>query len=195
MAGMAGEDWARLAYLGLLLVAVGGYFVANRQSLSRSLQQASVWAFLFVGVIAGYGLWDDLRGQLVPDRALVLGDGRIEVPRSFDGHYHLTLQINGVPVDFLVDTGATEMVLTRDDARRVGLNVDDLRFSGRATTANGTVTTAAVRLDEVRLGDIIDRGLRASVNGGAMEGSLLGMGYLERFSRIEIGGGRLILER
>ena len=192
---MAGDDWGRLAYLALLLVAVGGYFVANRQSLSKSLQHAGIWIFLFLGLIAGYGLWDDVRGQLLPGRATVMGDGRIEVPRSFDGHYHLTLQINGVPVDFLVDTGATEMVLTQDDARSVGIDVDALRFTGRATTANGIVTTAAVRLDEVRLGDILDRGLRASVNGGPMEGSLLGMGYLERFTRIEIGGGRLILER
>lgn len=192
---MTGEDWGRLAYLGLLLVAVGGWLVTNRQGWSKNLQQASVWAFLFIGVIAGYGLWDDIRGQLLPGQAMVTGSGRIEVPRSFDGHYHLTVEINGAPVDVMVDTGATDLVLTTADARAAGLDVASLRFSDQAMTANGVVATAPVRLDTVRLGDVVQQNVRASVNGGEMPGSLLGMSYLERFGRIEISGGRLVLER
>jgi len=192
---MTGEDWGRLAYLGLLLVAVGGWLFTNRQGLSKNLQQASVWAFLFIGVIAGYGLWGDIRGQLLPGQAMVTGTGRIEVPRSFDGHYHLTVEINGAPVDVMVDTGATDLVLTMQDARAAGLDVGTLRFSDQAMTANGVVATAPVRLASVRLGDVVQQNVRASVNGGDMPGSLLGMSYLERFGRIEISGGRLILER
>lgn len=192
---MAGEDWGRLAYLGLLLVAVGGWLFTNRQGLSKNLQQASVWAFLFIGVIAGYGLWGDVRGQLLPGQAMVTGSGRIEVPRSFDGHYHLTVEINGAPVDVMVDTGATDLVLTIQDAEAAGIDIASLRFSEQAMTANGLVATAPVRIESVRLGDIEQRDVRASINGGEMSGSLLGMSYLERFGRIEIAGGRLILER
>lgn len=192
---MTGEDWGRLAYLGLLLVAVGGWLFTNRQGLSKNLQQASVWAFLFIGVIAGYGLWGDVRGQLFQGQAMVTGAGRIEVPRSFDGHYNLTVEINGAPVDVMVDTGATDLVLTMEDAEAAGLDVDSLRFSDQAMTANGVVATAPVRLDSVRLGDVVQQNVRASVNGGEMAGSLLGMSYLERFGRIEISGGRLVLER
>ncbi|MCU0907340.1 MAG: TIGR02281 family clan AA aspartic protease [Rhodobacteraceae bacterium] len=192
---MAGEDWGRLAYLGLLLVAVGGWLFTNRQGLSKNLQQASVWAFLFIGVIAGYGLWGDVRGQLLPGQAMVTGSGRIEVPRSFDGHYHLTVEINGAPVDVMVDTGATDLVLTMQDAKAAGIDIGSLRFSEQAMTANGLVATAPVRIASVRLGDIEQRDVRASINGGEMSGSLLGMSYLERFGRIEISGGRLVLER
>jgi aspartyl protease family protein len=192
---MAGEDWGRLAYLGLLLVAVGGWLFTNRQGLSKNLQQASVWAFLFIGVVAGYGLWGDVRGQLLPGQAMVTGSGRIEVPRSFDGHYHLTVMINGAPVDVMVDTGATDLVLTMQDARAAGIDVGSLRFSDRAITANGMVATAPVRLATVALGDVVQQNVRASVNAGDMAGSLLGMSYLERFGRIEISGGRLVLER
>jgi aspartyl protease family protein len=192
---MSGEDWGRLAYLGLLLVAVGGWLFTNRQGWSKNLQQASVWVFLFIGAIVGYGLWDDVRRELLPGQAMVTGTGRIEVPRSFDGHYHLTVEINGAPIDVLVDTGATDLVLTMQDAAAAGIDVGALRFTGRAVTANGEVATAPVRLASVRLGDIEQRDVRASVNGGAMDGSLLGMSYLERFGRIEISGGRLVLER
>jgi len=119
----------------------------------------------------------------------------IQVPRRGDGHFYLTLKMNDVNVSFVVDTGASDVVLSRSDARRIGLNVNDLVFSGRATTANGTVTTAFARVGDVRLGDIRDKNLRVSVNGGKMNGSLLGMSYLRRFDSIEIKGDKLLLKR
>ena len=94
---------------------------------------------------------------------------------------------------FVVDTGATEIVLSRADAKRAGIAMDDLLFFGRANTANGVVETAPVRLDRLSLGDQEARNIRAFVNGGEMEGSLLGMAYLNRFSRIEISGNELRL--
>jgi aspartyl protease family protein len=95
----------------------------------------------------------------------------------------------------VVDTGATEMVLSQDDALRVGIDPDRLIYSGVAATANGTVRTARVRLNEVALGPITDRNVAVYVNEGPMQGSLLGMGYLQRYDRLEIADGRLILER
>ena len=103
--------------------------------------------------------------------------------------------VNGVPIEFVVDTGASQLVLTERDARRAGIDISNLAFTGRANTANGTVKTAPVRLDEIRFGGISDRNIAAVVNGGEMTQSLLGMSYLESFGRIEISGGRLILER
>ena len=121
--------------------------------------------------------------------------GRIEVPRGPDGHYYLTLDINDAPVRFVVDTGATSMVLTKTDAERVGLTADDLIFYSEAMTANGPVRTAPVRLDDVALGPFHDANVRAFVNEGEMNQSLLGMDYLIRYARLEITNGQLILER
>ncbi|MCV6584100.1 MAG: TIGR02281 family clan AA aspartic protease [Marinibacterium sp.] len=193
---MASDDIMRLIYVGLLLAAVAGWFFAqNRLSLSKVLQQALVWMFIFLGLIAAYGLWEDIRRAVGPDSALVLEGERVEVPRSGDGHYHLRVAVNGVPVSFVVDTGATSVVLTRDDAARVGLDPDDLAFIGRANTANGTVRTAPVRLETMTLGDVTDRNVAASVNEGELFQSLLGMSYLNRWGRIEIESGRLVLTR
>ena len=137
-----------------------------------------------------------LGGRDVAPRQLVLdGGGRIEVPRAFDGHYYLSARVNGAVIDFVVDTGATDIVLTRDDAERAGIPLGSLAFTGQARTANGVVRTAPVRLNEVRMGDLADQDVRAVVNDGEMEQSLLGMSYLNRFSRIEISGDRLVLER
>ncbi|KPP87334.1 MAG: aspartyl protease family protein [Rhodobacteraceae bacterium HLUCCA08] len=195
MGEMTGDQIARFAYLALLGAAVAGWFFAqNRDSMGKTLQQAAIWVFLFIGTIAAVGLWTDIRGDIAPRQA-VMEDGTIEVPRAEDGHYYLTLQINGTPIRFVVDTGATEMVLSRADAKRVGIDPDNLAYLGNAYTANGIVRTASVRLDSVALGPITDYDLRAVVNEGDLFGSLLGMGYLDRFDRIEIEGGRLVLHR
>lgn len=87
------------------------------------------------------------------------------------------------------------MVLTRQDAERAGLSPDTLNYLGRATTANGEVRTAYVRLSEVQLGEVRDFDVPAVVNDGEMPQSLLGMGYLQRWGRIEIANNELILKR
>lgn len=188
-------DIGRITYLMLLLVAVGGYFVAqHRGNLSKLAQQAMIWGLIFIGVVAGYGLWGDIQRDLAP-RQVMLEGGRIEVPRMFDGHFYLTARLNGAPVEFVVDTGATDVVLTKEDAARAGVDLASLAFTGRAMTANGTVRTAQANIEEIRLGEIRDTGLRVSINEGEMPQSLLGMAYLRRFSKIEIADDMLILTR
>ena len=81
------------------------------------------------------------------------------------------------------------------DARRVGLVPDDLAYIGTAMTANGQVRTAPVTLDEIAIGDIVDRNVRAWVIGADLDGSLLGMSYLRTFARVSFEGDLLILER
>jgi len=193
---MSENDIGRLVYLTVLGAGLVGWFIAsNRRSPGRVLQHAMIWGLIFIGVVGAVGLWGDIRDDVLP-RQQVIGDGsRVEVPRAPDGHYYLTLGINGEPVHFTVDTGATGIVLSRDDARRVGIDPHTLIYLGEAQTANGIVRTAQVWLDEIRLGAIADRNVGAFVNEADMGGSLLGMDYLGRFERIEIADGKLILNR
>ena len=195
---MTADNAMSLIYLLLLGGVIGGYFVlSNRRRMGMLLQQAAIWFFLFVGAILVYGLWEDISRTAVPQQS-VLSDGGaaiVEVPRARDGHYHVTLGVNGEPVRFVIDTGASDLVLTQADAERVGLDPEGLRYLGRAFTANGEVRTADVRLDEVALGGVVDRNVRGVVNGGAMNQSLLGMSYLQEFGRIEIAGDVLRLTR
>lgn len=193
---MDGLQLGHLAYLVLLGCAVVFWFVADaRRSPGRTAQQAVLWGLLFLGVIAAYGLWDNVSQTVLPRQTVNTLADRIEIPRSPDGHYYLQAQINDQPVRFVVDTGASDIVLSRADARAAGINPDTLVYTGRANTANGAVATAVVRLDRFTVGGIEDRNLRAAVTDGDLGISLLGMRYLERFARIEIIGGNLILTR
>ena len=129
-----------LIYLGILLIAVCAFFFRSvRIGIGQTLQMILVWGMIFLGVMAAYGLWGDLASDFAPRQAAVTGTS-ITVPRSQDGHYYLTVDVNNVPVEFLVDTGASDLVLTKEDAERVGIDVDNLAFLGRAQTANGPVS-------------------------------------------------------
>lgn len=192
---MSGDNIATLLFLLVLLTVIGGgFFVRNRPSLGQTARTMGTWFLLFVGLIVAYGLWDDVQSEFSTSQALVT-EGEVSVPRRGDGHFYLTLEVNGAPIEFVVDTGATDVVLTREDAARAGLDTADLVFFGQAMTANGPVEIAPVRLDTVELGSFVDRDVRASVNNGQMPGSLLGMSYLSRFDTLQIQDGRLTLMR
>jgi aspartyl protease family protein len=191
---MDSNQLGRLIYLALLLAAIGGWIIVEyRNRLGQALRVAMAWGLIFVGVMAGYGLWNDLQISPIP-KQLVNSAGAVEIPRADDGHYYVTLQINGTPVRFVVDTGATNMVLSRTDAKRLGIDPDGLVYLGQANTANGTVRTARVRLPLVELAGYRDENFSAWVNDAEMDGSLLGMDYLGKF-RIEIAADRMILRR
>ena len=162
--GLDADSWARALYLGLLLAFVGGFLLlGQRHRLGRSLRDLAVWALIFAMVVIAYGFRGVLREELLPAAMVSRPDGSIELRRASDGHFHAEALVNGVPVRFLVDTGASELVLSVADAARVGIDSD--------------------------------RAVPASVGGGALDVSLLGMSYLDRFAAIEIAGDRMTLRR
>ncbi len=193
---MSEFETGRVIYLVVLLAMVAGWFFMNsRENLNKSLQYAAIWAMIFIGGAAAVGLWNDINSSTLRGQITLNGGDQIAVPRSNDGHYYLTADVNGATVRFVVDTGATEIVLTQSDAARAGLDPENLAYLGRANTANGEVRTAFVRLNEIRLGDALDRNVQALVNQGQMDDSLLGMGYLQRWGSLEIRNNELVLTR
>ena len=193
---MSGIELGHLAYLGLLGGALALWLlVEGRKNMGRTVKQASAWVLIFVGVIAAIGLWGDIRRTVLLHHDVAQDGSQITLPRAPDGHYYLTALVNGRPVRFVVDTGASQVVLTPKDAENASIALADLVYSGRANTANGSVRIAPVRLDSIDVDGVQMRNIRASVNEGQMKTSLLGMTYLERFSRIEIAGGALVLHR
>jgi aspartyl protease family protein len=190
---MSGDSIGQLIYLMLLLAALGGWVIVEyRNKMGQALRVALAWGMIFLGLAAGYGLWNDLRRDVMPQQ--MVEAGQLVVPRAQDGHYYLQLRVNGREMTFMVDTGASSIVLSPDDAEYLGIDLAGLNYFGQAATANGVVRTARVRLEDVELGPFKDSAVPAFVNEAAMEGSLLGMEYLGQFS-IEITGDRMILKR
>ena len=193
---MTTDDKAYVFYLSILLTAIVGSFLYSRRgNLSQTVQQALIWVLIFAGAITAYGFSDVFKAQIFPSSAIQNGTGSVTLSGANDGHFHATIEINGQDIDFVIDTGASAIVLSKNDAKRINIDVDNLNYLGRSETANGTVSTAFVSLGIVKLGDITDYDLPASVNGGELFGSLLGMDYLNLFSEFRINGDKLTLTR
>ncbi len=196
MRDLAGDDYAVLAYLVLLLLVVGGsMIVSSRAQLNKTLQQMVIWGLIFVGAVGAYSIRDRVEASLYPERPMISEFGSVSFNRARDGHFYAEVEVNGKRVEFVIDTGASDIVLSQADAEMLGYPVEALVFSGRASTANGIVETARITLDSIVLGRFKDRDIRATVNGGELQTSLLGMRYLSRFSKIEIAGNRMTLTR
>ncbi len=190
------ENAAQIVYLSLIGIAAGSYvLVAYRGRLGSMLQAALIWLLIFMAALVAYGFRDTIRQQLFPREGVVISGDTIAIPRALDGHFYADLRVNGEKITFVVDTGASDIVLAPQDAEKAGLDPDTLRYLGRARTANGEVRTAGVTINTLEFAGFVDTDVPASVNGSEMDMSLLGMSYLRRFQRFEIVGDRLQLQR
>lgn len=187
---------ARLFYLSLLgAFIVVGVFARYRDRMGQAMQHMAIWALIFVGVVLAIGFADPLRQQLFNDEPQVVDENTVQLRQARDGHFYATLQVNGQPIQFLVDTGATSMVLTKEDAEAAGIDTGALNYVIRTQTANGESTAAPIKLNRVELGPHVDYEVRATVAGGDLNKSLLGMSYLENFSSFRREGNRLFIIR
>ena len=119
----------------------------------------------------------------------------LTVSADLAGHFVLHPFVDGRRVRMLVDTGASVVALSREDAAAAGIRVRQEHFTRRLATANGTVEAAPVRIAEIRLGDIVVRNVEAVVlPEGRLDTSLLGMSFLRRLGGFEIARGQLILK-
>lgn len=119
----------------------------------------------------------------------------VELRADRAGHYAASIEINGRSTEALVDTGATIVLLTYEDAQRAGIFVRDADYTMRSRTANGTAKAAPVTLDRVAIGSIIVRNVEAAVaEPGRLHVNLLGMSFLQKLRSFEIHSGRLLLK-
>jgi aspartyl protease family protein len=124
--------------------------------------------------------------------SIAINDGSIELQRQPDSHFYADVRINGAPVHMLVDTGATLIALSREDAQSAGVATSIGMPNVVGEGADGEVHGEWVRLESVELGPLSARGLEAVVlNSGAQ--SLLGQQFLSQFKSVEIHGDRMVL--
>ena len=206
VAGMGDERFGSLVYLVILLVVVT---VFSRSAIfangSEALRNGLLWTGIAGVLLAGYAFRDEVQHVahrvslgLVPGSAITRltddGTARVQIGRDRMGHFSVAGKVDGVDIRFLVDTGASTIALSAEDAARVGLDPGSLRYTQPINTANGRAFAAPVTLDVVSIGGIERRRVPASVSPpGALSQSLLGMNFVGTLSSFEIRGDRLIL--
>ena len=112
------------------------------------------------------------------------------------GHFRVNAHVDGSPLGFMIDTGASVVALTESDAARLGIHPARHEFVAEIKTANGAARAAPTRLDMVEVGDLVVRDVAAVVlPDQALSENLLGLSFLSRLRRFEYSGGKLVLEQ
>ena len=189
--------------LTILMLVLSSVIVAMRsERFGTIVRSLAAWIGLGLVLVVGYSYRDEIApiarrvgGNLVPAEPQVIAPGTVALRAGSGRHFRAVAEVNGQRVQFLIDTGASDVALTRDDARRIGLDPDSLSYTQPYRTANGTSFGAPVRIDSIKIGDILVEGVAGSVARGELGQSLLGLSFLRRLSGFEVRGDEMILHR
>lgn len=119
--------------------------------------------------------------------------GSAALERGADGHWRADARVNGRRVNVMVDTGATLVALTHEDAKAIGIDVRNLRYDARVRTASGTARAATITLERIQIGNVRVRDVEAMVIERGLDVSLLGMSFLSRLEQFDVRGQTLRL--
>jgi aspartyl protease family protein len=195
------DDFGSFVYkMAILVFLAGAAMTLFRERFTQAITAALLWVVVGLLLVIGYSYRFELSN--VADRVLaelmpghVISHGRtVEVARTSNGDFAIAARINGARVPMVLDTGASSVVLTRDDAKAAGLPLEVLNYTVSIDTANGRTHAAPVTLDRLAIGGLEERSVEALVvQAGQLRTSLLGMSFLNRLQSWQVNGDRLML--
>lgn len=195
------DDFGSLVVMIALLLFIGSAVLGIfRQRFSEALETALFWIVIAMILAVGYTYRHELRtvsdrvlAEILPGRAAVRGH-LVEIARGRGGEFKVRTQVNDARVLMILDTGASTVMLTHETARAAGLPTEVLSYTVNVETANGRTRAAAVTLDRVTVGSIVERQVPALVaQPGQLKTNLLGMSFLSRLEGWDVRGDKLVL--
>ena len=184
-------------YILMASMLVLGALMARRERFARLATMALAWVAIFAGGFVLFTFRDDLGWVAQRLRAEATGapveqGETIRIPMAIDGHFWVSGEINGEPVKFLVDSGATMTTIGSETASRAGVAINPGRDQ-LVRTGNGIIRVASGRADQLAIGPIQRNGMRLHVAQGE-DLNVLGMNFLSSLDRWGVEGRWLILQ-
>jgi len=191
-----------------MLVAILVFLLASslgRGTFGRMARYAMIWSVIVGVLMVGYTYRSEISAfaervfaEFSPGQTSVTTaeDGKnVIVSRSRQSdHFVVVADVNNAPIEMLIDTGATVVTLTYEDARLAGIRTNGLRYNVSVATANGTARAAAVVIDNLAIGPIEQRRVVALVaEEGALDTSLLGLNFLNALTSYTVSGNQMIM--
>ena len=207
IAGLDATTFGYVAvFVALLVYFIGGIMSRYGGRASSMVRDAVTWLALGLALVTLYSYKEEIApiaarvvGELLPGSAMTVeqsagGLTEIRIRKRLDGHFNANVDVNGKQIAMIVDTGASSIVLTPEDATKAGIDIRNLAYNIPVLTANGRTFAARVRLDKVAIGPVDRANVDALVaKHGAMTQSLLGMSFLSRLRSYEFSGDFLTL--
>jgi len=199
---LSADQFGSLAYkIALLVFLTAAVMTLFRERFTQAVTAALLWVVVGLLLVIGHSyryeltaVADRVEAELIPGH--VISHGRtVEVARTSAGDFAIAAEINAARVHMVLDTGASSVVLTPDDAKTAGLPLDLLNYSVSIDTANGRTRAAPVTLDRIAIGTLEEKSVEALVvQPGQLKTSLLGMSFLNRLQSWQVNGDRLVLK-
>lgn len=185
-------------YILMAIMLVAGSLMVRRERAGKLIAFALAWVVIFAAGFVIMTFRDDL-GYLVARMKTeatgepLAADGQIRIPKAIDGHFYVTADLNGVPVKFLIDSGATVTTISRDVAAEANVPINSNRMV-EVQTGNGLIRVATGRADALSVGNIrrSNLGVHVASTGGDL--NVLGMNFLSSLDRWSVEGRWLVLE-
>jgi aspartyl protease family protein len=177
-----------LAYLGL-------HIFSRRFQVKQAVKDALVWVGIGAMLLIGYQYKDQLKEQLFPTKGQQHNGGEVRFRLSDNNHFFIDARLNGYPVRFLVDSGASRVIVSRSIAEKTGIVTEGLTFNQPTMTANGLVMSAPVKFGKLEVGPIVLYDVAGAVVENNLNEPLLGMSFLNRLSSWRVEGDTLILKQ
>jgi aspartyl protease family protein len=191
---LSGGEWANIFYYLIIISSIcASIFIRTTGDRQQKVKQLLMW-FMVLFVISFIYNNKDFFYNFVPYKAKINEEERkIELQRTTDGHFYIIITINNKNILFLIDTGATVTSLSKKDAKRVGIDVDNLSYDVKTNTASGVSYNASIKLQNIKINNLIFDDMWAMVNGNNVDTSLLGMNFLNRLKKYNVEKDRMIL--
>ncbi|HKJ61678.1 MAG TPA: TIGR02281 family clan AA aspartic protease [Hyphomicrobiales bacterium] len=206
IAGFAQDDFARVVYGAAILVFLAGTLSSARGRILQAFKHLTGWMAVMLVLVGLYSyraelalVADRVVGELSPRGTQInvtrsYGSEAVRIKKGWGGHFVVKAQISNMPIEMIVDTGASTVVLSHEDAKRLGIRTRDLRYTVNVQTANGSSEAARIYLDNVAVGSVNVSGVETLVaKPGSLHQSLLGMSFLSRLRSYEFSGDFLEL--
>ena len=192
------SDYSRQRLVGLLIVlAISTRVILQRGRIGPTALQLAIWVGLGLVLVLGYSFRDEigarLRGELVPSALRPVENGEFVIGAADDGHFYVDATVGESPVRFMIDTGASEIVLPAAVAARLGFAPESLNYSHPVSTANGLTWSAPVTLGRLTVGPKTLTDVTAYVNQGELDTPLLGMRFLRSLRAFRVQDDRFFL--
>ena len=188
--------------LGILALVSSGLVYARRIKFGEVVRNVSIWTGVAAFLLLGYtyrtelsGIMYRVGGELIPGQAIPSRPNELIITASGDGHFYVNGKANGKRVQFMIDTGASDITLSPQAASRIGINLKSLQFTQRYRTANGIGLGAPYWLKSFSIGSFGFAETKVSINKSELSHSLLGMSFLEHLQSFEFQGNKLYLRK
>lgn len=201
---LTSNDWSNFIYF-LIIIAVLIISYTNKQdnynlSVKKIFQYIFIWCSLALFALILYGyryeiidVKNRIYSTLFPSKAITRNHEQLEISMSPDNHFYLVIKINEKFVKFMIDTGASDIVIDKKLAEELGLDLNNLYYDRVFRTANGDVYGSSIYFNEIEVSSVKFYNVSASISSSIMPVPLLGMSFLKRFYKYEFYRDKLIL--